>query len=280
MCALFVGCGAREDEVMALDALVVVFDVIVALSAVIVMRYIESHTGFRLGPAFRSQREIELEHEVQLLREKVQLLEQQYRQAVEREVQAHRELDDLRDEMRSLRSEIARDRGAAFALRRRTLLVAMRSGNKFWMDLAALRGSPVPLNVIRLNGVTKEKLKRYLDRGRLNGSPIELLHIAVHADEQGLEFDDGVTDANWLSEHLKGVKVLLLAGCNTDVIGDWLGVVPYVITLTEQVSDEDAAMLGQALWTELAMGAEPDVALEQALQRAPAGMSEYVERHW
>ena len=41
------------------------------------------------------------------------------------------------------------------------------------------------------------------------------------------------------------VIIMLLASCRGDGVGDWLGVVPHVITLSEEISHEDAAVLTQ-----------------------------------
>lgn len=158
------------------------------------------------------------------------------------------------------------------------LLVAVASGVDGWMDLALLRSLPV--SITRLVGVTKVKLKRYLDRARSYGRPVAHLHIGAHSGAQGIVLDDGVADADWLSQHLAGVQVLLLAGCNGDELGDWLGVVPYVVTLREEVNADDAALFSKLFWSEVVGGANPDEALSSALLKAPAGMGEYVEHHW
>lgn len=161
---------------------------------------------------------------------------------------------------------------------RRTLLVAVASGVDGWMDLALLRS--LPISITRLVGVTKTKLKKYLDRARGYDRPVVHLHIGAHSSADGIVFDDGVADADWLSQHLQGVQVLVLAGCNGDELGDWLGVVPYVVTIREAEPADDAASFAKLFWTEIVGGASPDDALSVALQRAPAGMGEYVEHHW
>ena len=117
-------------------------------------------------------------------------------------------------------------------------------------------------------------------KGGIKGRPVELVHMAVHASPEGVHFADGVVDGDWLSERLLGVRVLLLAGCEGDTVGDWLGVVPYVITLAEEITHENAATLTQHFWGAIGHGMEPDEALEDALVHCPPVVSEYVVRHW
>lgn len=55
----------------------------------------------------------------------------------------------------------------------------------------------------------------------------------MHANHAAIALADGAVDGDWLSERLLGVQVLLLAGCHGDRLGDWLGVMPHVVTLDE-----------------------------------------------
>lgn len=255
------------------------FSALAAVAAVLLLRIVEASIGFRIGPQFVSRRESGLKKEVSELRDKVAFLEREYREAVERELNAHREIDALRHQIDELKARMVTTEDR-WRLERKALLVALASDVAGWMDLAATRAQPIGLTVTRLNGVTKERLKRFIDRGRMYNRPVELLHIGAHAGPDGIKFDDEMADANWLSEHLAGVKVLLIAGCSADALGDWLGVVPYVVTMAEDVADDDAAKFAQAFWAEIGAGRDPGLALDAALMRAPAGMEEYVERHW
>ena len=109
---------------------------------------------------------------------------------------------------------------------------------------------------------------------------MELLHLALHASAAGVEFADGLADGNWLSERLFGVRIMLLAACQGDSVGDWLGVVPHVITLSEEISHEDAAVLTQHFWHNIGLNMEPGAALDEALGHCPPAVGEYVVRHW
>ena len=164
----------------------------------------------------------------------------------------------------------------------RTLLVCIGPDSALMLDLAALRAvrSATGLKFQRLVDATRPKFAEALRRERSLGRPVELLHLALHASPAGVEFADGVADGNWLSERLFGVRIMLLASCRGDSIGDWLGVVPHVITLSEDISHEDAAVLTQHFWHNIGLSMEPGPALDEALTHCPPAVSEYVVRHW
>jgi hypothetical protein len=164
----------------------------------------------------------------------------------------------------------------------RTLLVCIGPESALMLDLAALRAvrSATGLAFKRLIDATRPKFAELLRRERGLGRPVELLHLALHASPEGVQFADGVADGNWLSERLFGVRIMLLASCRGDSIGDWLGVVPHVITLSEDISHEDAAVLTQHFWHNIGLNMEPGAALDEALTHCPPAVSEYVVRHW
>jgi hypothetical protein len=164
----------------------------------------------------------------------------------------------------------------------RTLFVCIGPDSALMLDLAALRAvrSATGLKFTRILDATRSKFATALRRERGFGRPIELLHLALHASPDGVEFADGVADGSWLSERLFGVRIMLLASCRGDSIGDWLGVVPHVITLSEDITHEDAAVLTQHFWHNIGLGKEPEEALDEALTHCPPAVSEYVVRHW
>jgi hypothetical protein len=164
----------------------------------------------------------------------------------------------------------------------RTLLVCIGPDSALMLDLAALRAvrSATGLKFHRVLDATRPKFADALRRERNLGRPVELLHLALHASPAGVEFADGVADGNWLSERLFGVRIMLLASCGGESIGDWLGVVPHVITLSEDITHEDAAVLTQHFWHNIGLSMEPGPALDEALTHCPPAVSEYVVRHW
>lgn len=153
--------------------------------------------------------------------------------------------------------------------------------NSLSLDLAALRAvyTATGLAFIRIKDATFEKLRIVLNRARLNRQQVNL-HLAVHSSPVGIELGGELIDAERLSEILDGVQILVLAGCQSSEIGDYLGVVPFVITMLEDVTHTDAALFSLAFWTEIGLNNTPETALRNAFKRAPSGMSEYVTHHW
>jgi len=73
---------------------------------------------------------------------------------------------------------------------------------------------------------------------------------------------------------------LLSARMRSDRIGDWLGVVPYVVTLDEAIGGSDAAVLAEHFWTGIGRGEGAASALEAALAACAPVVAEYVVKHW
>jgi hypothetical protein len=132
----------------------------------------------------------------------------------------------------------------------------------------------------RLTDASADDLDAYLRRERSKGQAVAYLHLAVHADHAGVQLADGAVDGDWLSERLLGVQVLLVAGCQGDRIGDWLGVVPHVVTLDAAIGHDDAAVLCKHFWTGIGQGATPACALAGALAACAPVVGEYVVRQW
>lgn len=171
---------------------------------------------------------------------------------------------------------------APFILPRSPLLVVIGPDAALKLDLAALRKVKrlTGLAFHRLTDASADDLDAYLRRERSKGQPVAYLHLAVHADHTGIALAGGGVDGDWLSERLLGVQVLLLAGCQSDRMGDWLGVVPCVVTLDEAIGHDDAAVLCEHFWTGIGQGVTPAKALDQALAACAPVVGEFVVRHW
>lgn len=163
--------------------------------------------------------------------------------------------------------------------RRSVLAVGIGQDAQLEQDLAALRGV-AGLQLAVLRDVSRSGLEALLERHRANGFPVRYVHLAVHASHEGLLFGDGLADGLWLSRHLDGVEVLVIAGCESDRVGDLLSVVPYPVTMRAEITHRDAAIFSRAFWTEIGQGALVDNALEEALRRSPSEVREMVEAHW
>ena len=162
------------------------------------------------------------------------------------------------------------------------LLVVTGSDSLLKLDIASLRAveTETGLTFQRLENATLESLKRRLDRARSYGRPIDKIHMSVHSSPEGILLGGTIIDSDTLSEVLRDVNILVIAGCSSSNVGDFLGVVPYVITLNEEVDNTDAALFARAFWTQIGDRLNPKDALRVALQRSPSGMSEYIEKHF
>src|SRR5262245_19467187 len=270
------------------NALTIVLDILLSIMAVTTLRTLEALFHWRIGPHLVTNRELQLERHVAALQQEVGQLKEQNFEAIRRESVGLRQIAELQETIRHLSLELDNLRTGHERLRQtvagptRRLLVALGPDPRFQIDLAALRAvrSRTGMEFLRLTGVTRELLSSHLDRSRLNGRPFAHVHLGVHGTDEGLAFRDGLVSWNWLSGTLDGIQVLLLASCSSTKVGDWLGVVPWVVSLSEGITLEDGARFTQAFWSEIGNGVEPPLALAAALERSPAQMQEFVIAHW
>lgn len=163
---------------------------------------------------------------------------------------------------------------------RKSLLVIIGPDPALEIDLVALRKvkTQTGLDFSRRLSATRSMLKRDLDAARVAGNPIPYVHISAHMSANGVELADGIVSGAELSEMLQDVQVLVLAGCESTVVGDLLGVVPYVITLKEKVTHMDAMNFTDVFWRKIGSGTAPDDAFYATLDQVPA-VSEFAELH-
>ena len=93
-----------------------------------------------------------------------------------------------------------------------------------------------------------------------------------------MEFDDGIASPQWLSENVQGAEVVVIAGCQSDTVGDYLGVATAVITMLEEVRNDDAARFTEAFWTQIGEKMQPEDAFYKAIEIVPQ-VSEFAEYH-
>lgn len=160
------------------------------------------------------------------------------------------------------------------------LLVAVGRDPMFQRDLVAMRKVRAKTGVRwqRLYPVTKKKLVEKLSRDNLNHRPIANIHFSLHCGEEGMQFDDGIASPQWLSENVQGAQIVMIAGCQSATVGDYLGVANAVITLLEDVGNDDAARFTEAFWTQIGERVQPEEAFYKAIEMVPQ-VSEFAEYH-
>ena len=155
------------------------------------------------------------------------------------------------------------------------LMVVIGDDPALVVDLVALRGAK-GLRVTRLLPATHGTLKATIERFRRQGKPLELVHFAVHAGPEGIELDRKVKPAE-LSELLRGVRVAVFMGCQTAEIGDFLAVIPAVVSFREVVPHDEAWQFSLLFWRAIGDGLLPAAAFDRAIERGPTAIGEYAE---
>lgn len=234
--------------------------------------------------AIRKQRNVPtytLADQATELERKVATLERDVSSLQRMLVEKQNEIDQLRERIRQLERGVSTKASPASGAKRDVLLVGVGSDMILQDDLAQLRRvqAQTNLRISRLLPVSKRSLERTLERHRAAGQSVRYLHLAVHSSPEGLLFEDGVADGMWLSQHLEGLEIAVLAGCSNDQVADCLSVVPAVVSMREDVDNRDAALFTGAFWMAVGQGLDANEAFERALQRAPATVGEFVELH-
>lgn len=196
-------------------------------------------------------------------------------------LQKQQEVNELKERIRQLEhgaAASARTASPSQRQRKPVLAVGLGTDDRLEVDLAALRGV-AGLQLVVMRDVSKGSLETLLERHRANGLPVRYLHLAVHAGHDGLVFSDGLADGLWLSRHLEGVEILVLAGCESDRVADLLSVVNAVVSMRDEIEHRDAAIFTRAFWTAVAGGSDVETALDAALERSPSVVAEMVELH-
>lgn len=163
-----------------------------------------------------------------------------------------------------------------------SLLVCLGPDPALHIDLAMARSvkSVTMMSVQVIRECTSVALEAHLRRERDHLRPVRWLHLACHGGPQGIELADGLVDGAWLSTYLQGVQVLLLAACQGHTVGEWLAVVPHVVTFADNVGHGDAAVFAKNFWRAIARGESPDTAVVTALRHSPVHVGEFLVKHW
>lgn len=226
-------------------------------------------------------REKQLEQRAEQLEATVQTLLTDRNNAQRQIDLLRKELEDAKTRILQLEAELARYVVKPGASAAGMILAAIGTDPALQADLAALRKvqQRTGLRMSRLLPVTMANLERTLDRHRKNGETIRNLHLGVHAGPEGLLFGDGLATGKWLSEHLAGVEVMVIAGCESDAPGDWVSVVPAVVSMREKISHQESSIFTELFWQAIGEGLPAETAFERALDRCPPAVAEFAELH-
>lgn len=118
-----------------------------------------------------------------------------------------------------------------------------------------------------------------LSRYRAGGEPLRLVHFSAHvtAEDGGAILFEEPISGEQLSGVLNGVEVVMVAGCDSDILGDLLGVVPSVVTFRETVRLEHATLAIKLFWGAIGRGLNARDAYRETRRRLPAEVAEFLE---
>ena len=135
------------------------------------------------------------------------------------------------------------------------------------------------IEVKELVGPTPGVLKRELERVR--GRKVQIyVHMAIFSDKEGYQLGGQIVDVNWLSTILQDVLVLLVAGADSSYVGEFLGVVPYVVTVEGGVPTRELSSFSRLFWSEIARGIGPGRALKRALDKSAPEVKDKIVKYW
>jgi len=141
-------------------------------------------------------------------------------------------------------------------------------------DVQAIRRTQIPFQ--RLKDATAKDFDRFLQEARQDGTTPWWVQISAHMGEAGIQFADGVQPVGWLSQRIRDIKVLMLAGCDNErVAAGLVGLAQHVLVIYEEVETVYAADFTYAFWSRIGRGFDPVDAYAQALTECPQ-ISEFV----
>lgn len=225
------------------------------------------------------------EKEIDDLRSQVRIIVAQYQDIIGKYKELEKSYNEAREESVSLRDQL-NNLSSGYVMRDvrpdKILLVLIGEINSgLSLDLASIRAvrTETGMEIQTISDPSPENLKKALDRARMKQDHI-YLHMAIKADKEGYQIGSEIVDASWLSSVLGGVIVLVVAGAESDNVGDFLGVVPYVISMSGDIAHRDASIFSRMFWTEIGRGIGPSLALRRALEKSPGTIREQIVSHW
>lgn len=234
----------------------------------------------RMKPSIETREQM-LEKHVQELTNTVQTQIRLLTTAQQQIDALRKELDEAKQRIAQLQMQVELSRPAkqSVSTTNGTILAIVGTDPKLQVDMAALRKvvQRTGLKITRLSPVSRASLERTLNSARKSGEPLKWIHASVHAGPEGLVFSDGIASGQWLSEHLRGVEILLINGCEGTVPASWAGIVPAVISMREEIEHQDAADFCEVFWQAIGEGLNVEAAFNRALDWGPSNVSEFAE---
>lgn len=144
-------------------------------------------------------------------------------------------------------------------------------------DAQAIRRAGLPFQ--RRAKCTLESFDEALQTSREDNANALWLQISAHMNAKQIKFYDQEASVEWLSQRIRGIEILYLAGCENEEIGKQLvgtNLAQNVITMLEPVESRDAGNFTFAFWRSMVDGNSVLDAYEQARRICPQ-VSEFVQ---
>jgi len=142
-------------------------------------------------------------------------------------------------------------------------------------DAAAIRRTGIPFH--RLRNATSDDFDRYLQGCRQDNATPWYVQLSAHMGVEGVQFADTTVSANWLQQRIRGIQVLVMAGCtNERVASQLVGLAQFVVIVYESIDTTNAQDFSYAFWSRIASNSDPVAAFAGALAECPQ-VSEYVQ---
>jgi hypothetical protein len=144
-------------------------------------------------------------------------------------------------------------------------------------DAQALRRTGIAFQ--RRSKCTLASFDEVLQTGREDNQTALWLQISAHMNDTRIKFFDQDASIEWLSQRIRRISVLFLAGCENEDVGKQLVgtmLAMNVITVLEPIDTKDAGNFTFAFWRAMSDGYTVNEAFEQALAICPV-VSEFVQ---
>ena len=185
-------------------------------------------------------------------------------------------VEELTERVRQLEQTGSKERVAN--KRKPSLVLAVGADKMLRIDIAKLRGIKT-LRLSVIDNASKDELRSFLEERRSSSNPVRLLHLSTHSGPEGVQFSDGLADGEWLSENLKDVEILVIAGCKAHRVASLLTLVPFVVSMRAEIENTDASTFSYHFWFAVGEGQEAEDAFHYALEKSRDTVSEMAEFH-
>jgi hypothetical protein len=146
------------------------------------------------------------------------------------------------------------------------------------LDPDILRAAGLP--ICRIYNADRTKFCEAFGRERTLRRPIELLHLDLHTNAQGVEFTNGRTAPTWCIRHSELLRVVVLAHHAVgEAVPACFAAVPFVVTLTPLLPPAAAESFTRGFWLAIAAGAPPLGAFTAAVAPLPPAARTHITHH-